>query len=176
MKKLSVLLGLLTGITFALQVPGNGVAEAVVMSMVDADCIFCSDRICPDGMHDAWDVDDDGGLPGGTGSEGSAYGMFTRNGGSHPRDNRCFEGTCWRKHGPACRASAGGTFAIVDMDRLRGSIESRDVQGVKNLLANYTQSTVLNIERSAVQVINCEGAFIAHFPVDPKLLDRVSAE
>lgn len=62
------------------------------------------------------------------------------------------------------------------MDRLRGSIEAKDVQAVRDLLANHTQSTALNVERSAVQVLNCEGAVIAHFPVGQKLLDWVSAE
>ena len=65
---------------------------------------------------------------------------------------------------------------MVDMDRLRGSIEQKNVQAVKDVLANHTLSTALNVERSAVQVMDCEGAVIAHFPVGQKLLDRVSAE
>ncbi len=70
----------------------------------------------------------------------------------------------------------GGTMTMVDIDQLRGSIKARDVRAVKNLLANHTHSTALNVERSAVQVLDCEGAVIAHFPVGQKLLDRVSAE
>ena len=91
---------------------------------------------------------------------------------------QCFPGTCDTKHGPECTENpdGGGMFTMVDMDRLRGSIEAKDVQAVKDLLADHTQSTALNVERSAVQVMNCEGTVIAHFPVGQKLLDRVSAE
>ena len=65
---------------------------------------------------------------------------------------------------------------MVDMDQLRGSVETEDAQAVKSLLANHTESTALNVERSAVQVMDCEGTVIAHFPIGKKLLDRVSAE
>lgn len=168
MKKFSVVLvGLLAGIAFALQVPSNGAAEAVTTSVVDADdCIYCLNGgqddadWCPVGWHDAWEpVDTDP--------------NFTRNGGAH-YTTFCYEDTCHVKHGPEC--NGGGTFAMVDMDRLRGSIEAKDVQAVKDLLANHTESTVLNAKRSAVQVMDCEGTVIAHFPVGQKLLDRVSAE
>ena len=163
MKKFSVLVvGLLAGIGFTLQAPSTKAAEAVAISMVDAgDCIFCSTYGCPGGEHDAWET---------------FLENFTRNGGVH-LDMECKSGTCWTMHGPACPdPDGGGTFAMVDMDRLRGSIEAKDVQAVKDLLADHTQSTALNVERSAVQVMNCEGAVIAHFPVGQKLLDRVSAE
>jgi hypothetical protein len=138
--------------------------------MVDAgDCIFCANGgeaeadWCQVGWHDAWEpvlIEPN----------------FTRNGGAH-YSRKCFRYTCDVRHGPACTdANGGGTFTMVDMDRLRGSIEARDGQAVKYLLANHTQSTALNVERSAVQVMNCEGTVIAHFPVGQKLLDRVSAE
>ncbi|MDE2764440.1 MAG: hypothetical protein OXK74_16930 [Gemmatimonadota bacterium] len=152
---------MLAAIAFALQAPNNGVAEAVAMSMVGPDCIFCDDdEDCPDGQHEAW--------------EAHMFPNFTRNGGVHI-SKPCFPGSCWTKHGPAC-GPGGGPLRMVDMDRLRGSIEAKDVHAVKDLLANHTQSAALNVERSAVQVMDCEGAVIAHFPVDQKFLDRVSAE
>ena len=170
MKKFSVVLvGLLAGIAFALQAPSNGVAGAVdmAMPMADQDCIACEPLpdYCPDGWHDAWET-----IP--------RLRNYTRNGGVHPigpPEEQCFPGTCDEKHGPAC-SDGGGMFAMVDMDRLRGSIEQKNVQAVKDVLANHTLSTALNVERSAVQVMDCEGAVIAHFPVGQKLLDRVSAE
>ena len=162
MRKFLVLLGLLAGIAFALQAPSNGAAEAVAMSMVGADCIFCTNHTCDPGYHEAW--------------EAFVWPNYSRNGGPHV-SKRCFKGTCDSNHSPFCGfPDGGGTFAMVDMDRLRGSIEAKDVQAVKDLLANHTQSTALNVERSAVQVMNCAGAVIAHFPVGQKLLDRVSAE
>ena len=180
MKKFSVLLGLLAGIAVALQVPNKGAAEAVAMSMVDADCIYCSDRICEPGQHDAWDppVEDEGeGQGEGQGEDegDDDYLKYTRNGGVH-LSQPCFPLSCAVKHGPSCGRGEEETFAMVDMDRLRGSIEAKDVQTVKDLLASHTQSTALHLERSAVQVIDCVGAVIAHFPVSQDLLDRVSAE
>lgn len=65
---------------------------------------------------------------------------------------------------------------MVDLDRLHGSIEAKDGQAVKDLLATYSQSTALNVERSALPAMDCTGTVIAHFPVDQKLLDQVSAE
>ncbi len=166
MKKFSVVLGLLAGIAFALQAPSNGAAETVAISMVDVeDCIFCIDAFpyCPDGEHRAW--------------EAHAYPNYTRNGGVH-LSKPCFPGSCDTLHGPACPPpeDGGGNFAMVDMEQLRGSIKAKDVHAVKDLLADYAHSTALNVERSAVQVINCQGAVIAHFPVGQKLLHQVSAE
>ena len=174
MKKYSILLGLLAGMAVALQAPSNGAAEAVAMSMVDADCIYCSDRICEPGQHDAWDPPDEGEGQG-EGEGDDDYLKYTRNGGVHV-SKPCFPLSCAVKHGPRCGRDGGGMFAMVDMDRLRGSIEAKDVEAVKDLLANYAQSTALNVERSAVQVMDCEGAVIAHFPVGQRFLDRVSAE
>ena len=160
MRKFFVLLGMLTGVAFALQAPGNGAAEAVAMPMVGAPCLFCTDNTCPGNAHNAWDHE---------------YPNYTRRGGPH-NSKPCFPGTCDSEHGPECFRGGGGPFAMVDMDQLRGSIEAKDVQAVTNLLANHTESTALNVERSAVQVMDCQGAVIAHFPVGQKLLDRVSAE
>lgn len=165
MKKLSVLLGLLAGIALALQAPSDGAAEAVAMPMVDADdCIFCIDihPDCEAGEHQAW--------------EAVAFPNYTRNGGVH-NSKPCFPGSCDTKHGPACPPrEGGGHFAMVDMEQLRGSIKAKDARAVKDLLADYAHSTALNVERSAVQVINCQGAVIAHFPVGQKLLHQVSTQ
>ncbi len=162
MRKLSVLLGLLAGIAVALQAPSSGVAEAVAVPMGGPDCIFCDEAECPGNMHDAYEPQ-------------IADANYTRNGGVH-LDYECYPGTCDTLHGPKCSLGGGGTMTMVDIDRLRGSIKAKDGRAVKNLLANHTQSTALNVERSAVQVLDCEGAVIAHFPVGQKLLDRVSAE
>lgn len=162
MKKFSILLGLLAGIAFALQTPSNGAAVAVAMPMVGADCIFCTDILCEGRQHRAW--------------EPTVWPNYSRNDGPHV-SKPCFPGTCASEHSPYCGLpDGGGKFAMVDMERLRGSIEAKDAQSVKDLLANHTESTALNVERSAVQVMDCEGAVIAHFPVGQKLLDRVSAE
>ena len=162
MRKFSFFLVLLTGVVaFALQAPRNGTAEVVAMSMSGAsDCITCLDNfVCDDGEHQAW--------------ESLLHpSNWSRRDGPHI-SKPCFPGTCASKHGPPC---GGGAFAMVDMDQLRGSVETEDAQAVKSLLANHTESTALNVERSAVQVMDCEGTVIAHFPVGKKLLDRVSAE
>lgn len=166
MRKFSVLLGLLAGTAFALQHTGDGTAEAVAMSMAGTDCVFCDEDACPGGSHDAWEPT-------------IADPNYTRNGGVH-LDYECYPGTCSTMHGPRCGGSPDPfddpVIAMVDMDRLRGSIEANDVQAVKDLLASHTESTALNIERSAVEVTDCRGAVVAHFPVGRKFLDRVSAE
>lgn len=170
MRKLSVLLGLLAGIAVALQAaPSNGAAEAVVeavaMSMVDSDgdCITCDRQDCRRRYHNARNPT----------PEDPAN--WSRNFGVHVSEP-CFSGSCWQKHRPRCSSEDGLTVAMVDMEQLRGSIEAKDVKDVKDLLANHTESTALNVERSAVQVMDCGGAVIAHFPVGQEFLDRVSAE
>lgn len=169
MRKLSVLLGLLAGIAVALQAPGNGaaeaVAEAVATSMVDfdGDCIVCGHLDCPRRQHYAREP-----------REGDRA-NWSRNGGAH-YSKRCFGGRCQSMHWPRCSYDDGSSIAMVDMDQLRGSIEAKDAQSVKDLLADHTESTALNVERSAVQVMDCDGTVIAHFPVGEKLLDQVSAE
>ena len=103
MRKFFVLLGMLAGVAFALQAPGNGAAEAVAMPMFGADCLFCTDNTCEAGYHNAWN---------------SHHPNYTRNGGQH-LSQPCFAGTCDTMHGPECYR--GGGFAMVDMDQLRGS-------------------------------------------------------
>ncbi len=166
MKKFSLFLVLLAGVVaFGLRAPRNAVAEAVAMSMGGGvgDCLTCIDNYnCRDDEHQAWRP------------------LLARpnwSWGKGPHVSKpCFPGSCKSEHSPACELGRGGTFAMVDMDRLRGSIAAKDAHAVKDLLADHTESTALNVERSAVQVMDCEGTVIAHFPVGKKLLDRVSAE
>lgn len=113
MKKFSILLGLLAGIAFALQTPSSGAAEAVAMSVVGEDCIYCSDdRTTPGTL-----------LKVKLTTIARSLGMVA----SIPWKNPCWAGSCYTKHGAKCGEGGGGTFTMVDMDRLRGSIEAKYV-------------------------------------------------
>lgn len=143
--------------------PDDGLAVPAVLAVpiaLDDDCVHCDESECPFGEHDAWDVE-------------TFIPYWHRNGGAHPPSQPCFTGFCDAKHGPP---GCGGGFLMADAEAFRSALLRDDVAGVRQLLAEFSEGATLNVERSAVQLVDCHGAVIAHMPVTERFLGAVSAE
>ena len=143
--------------------PGSeGHAAPVVLDAValqgggDGDggsgCLLCLDMpfYCSEGEHDAFDHE---------------YNPTSQRGaGAHSLSNRCFDGSCSEKH-PTCQG-----FADASMEMLKASIRRNDALRIQGMMESRTDGLVaFNAERSAIQLVNCSGAVVAHFPVSDVL-------
>jgi hypothetical protein len=111
---------------------------------------------CQEGWHDAWRPQSDPDAK--------------RGGGAHSPTPVCYEGTCEERH-PACTNNG---FAAIDFEEFRFALAAGDIGTAVSLIAEHPENLIVNTARHAVQVVNCSGAIIAHLPVDPRLMTRLS--
>jgi hypothetical protein len=111
---------------------------------------------CPSDWHDAWDDEDPNAM---------------RNGGAHI-DYQCRSGTCDVKHGPLC---GGDHFAATDLELLRGALAVNNVGRATSVLRTHGTQTLVNVERLAVQVVDCNGVVVAHLPVPVSMVKALVA-
>lgn len=139
-----------------LAAPDTRTAGAAVLVMplsaLADDCdIRCTEPPdCDPGEHDAW--------------EGSPVNAM-RNGGVH-LDPVCYPGTCDTKHGPMCGPP---DFANSEFEELRRRLARNDAAGAATLVLAHGREVVVNVERSAVQILDCTGGVVAHLPVSTDL-------
>ncbi len=122
------------------------------------DCeLVCCDDCCPGNYHDAWEPD-----------EVQPFAM--RNGGSHPYQ-QCFSGSCDTKHGPfPCDPIMG----LETLESLRAAIAAANATNIDGLLAKHSKTILLNSSRLAIQVRNCNGDVVMHFPIERQLLGALT--
>jgi hypothetical protein len=83
---------------------------------------------------------------------------------------QCKSGTCDTKHGPEGCISG---FAQVEAEGLRSALARRDLPELVRLADDYPEQVLINEERKAVQIASCDGAVVAHLPVESRLLDAL---
>lgn len=149
----------------ALHARGDAVPASVALTMAgESDCLLlCEDEpnYCEEqGHHDAW-------------SPQGSYADAKVGGGAHSAGNPCWLGACATKH-PECEASA----ASHGINSIRLAISHGNVDGV--LEATQIKgpgAAVIDVDRSAIQVLGCGSTIVAHFPVTRKFLrDVLEAE
>lgn len=152
--------------TASMSNPRSGLAAAVSIPLVlddtgcDLQCMTGGAIDCPHGWHDAWEV--------------SSYPSAQRGQGAH-NGQRCFSGTCDEKH-PACGEGGGDTFARVDHEGLRLSLATNNHRGASEVIAQHPKFLTVNVARSAVQVRNCVGDVVAHFPLESSAIARLDRQ
>lgn len=78
---------------------------------------------------------------------------------------------------PPALGGGGQHFAAAGYsDALREAVEAGHVALIRTLLAEFGDHIVVNSERSALQVLDCEGAYIAHLPAPPGLVRTLKGE
>jgi hypothetical protein len=86
-------------------------------------------------------------------------------GGPHAEPpNHCVAGTCATKHGEGL-CEGPPEFALQDLEILRGALAREDASSAGAVLSRHQDHIRVNGERQAVQVMNCSGEVVAHFPV-----------
>jgi hypothetical protein len=125
----------------------------------DIDC-GGSGTYCDADEHDAWDTT-------------PAFYRWTRNGGVHAFPEDCRPGTCDTTHGPSCLT--GAPVEYEHFDALRQSLLTGDVPALTDLVTSSARITV-NRKRSAIQVLNCQGAVVMHLPAAQRIIDAMSSD
>lgn len=149
-------------VTIAASPVGSTVPAVLALAVVqEEECnTFCHRNECDQNEHVAVGVDD---------SEANSQ----QNDGWHL--TFCATGSCAQKHGPLC-GDTGTQFAASDLGELTGALADLDTEGVRAVLAQHGSQVVVNVERSALQVVDCTGAVRAHLPVTPTLIAAVTAD
>lgn len=139
---------------------GNPLAASKVLALpIPTDnCVECAESYCEDGFHDAWDDD-------------SMIDVWTRNGGAH-MTSECWSGTCATKHGPTPCSQADAPTPQV-LESLRLAVLNGDELTVAKLARSYPNSISINLDRSAIQLLDCAGSVYLHMPASPSLLQVV---
>ena len=137
------------------------VATPVTASVLD-DCVVCFEWYCDSDWHDAFDWEE--------------YGEeWQRNGGAH-NSGPCWEGTCDTRHGPyGCTAKESTPLTDGDIEKLRAAVVASDTRQVSAILSAHPQRLALNVERSAVQLVSCDGSVGMHLPM-PAWMTRAATK
>jgi hypothetical protein len=146
--------------THDLVIASETLATPIPASSAFACDVDCSEQSCLDGEHDAWDTT-------------PAFYRWTRNGGAHS-GGQCFEGTCDTKHGPECQLEGEGNVTNAEMEDLRRSILSSNKERVAAFLAAHPRRAHLNLDRAALQLLNCNGSVTLHMPIPGPLLQTLA--
>jgi hypothetical protein len=93
--------------------------------------------------------------------------MGTRNGEAHWP---CIQNSCHDAHPPCIE----GLLPAEELEALEHAVIVADRTKVESILEEYSSLTV-NIERSALQQLDCGGNVVAHIPVPSTLIDALSA-
>ena len=74
--------------------------------------------------------------------------------------------TCSSSH-PYCPVVGGGdaTRAVAEVEQYTASQSTIDMKSVAELIVRYPENFYLNIERSALQIVDCQGRIAGHLPV-----------
>lgn len=83
-------------------------------------------------------------------------------------DYMCYAGSCDEMHGLDCTP-------LEELESLRASMASEDIVRTALLLRNTDRDIVLNVGRSAIQVLDCQSAVVAHLPISTRDLHRLQA-
>lgn len=130
---------------------------AVVATLGGEKCdVYCHED-CEPGSHNALDLV-------------STPANATGNGGVH-LDGQCRSGSCDTMHGPLCEERQ--MFAAADVEAVRLAILYEDAQAIRAAVATDGSPFHLSADRKAIQVADCTGEFVAHFPVPDRLFDRI---
>ena len=132
---------------------GMATSPEYVTAEQETACVICHED-CPVGEH----VAANGGY--------SLPLNWRRNGGAH-NGFACLAGSCATKHGP--EGCSGGMLQRGDVESLERAVLAGSVSEVEGLIQRFPENIALNTERGAVQVRDCTGGLIAHFPVDPDI-------
>ena len=93
---------------------------------------------------------------------------YDKNGAGEPHAD-CHEGTCSQWH--PCPPSGGGQPDLPA--QIDAAVEARDVATLAKALADPSSTVRLNLDRQAVQVLDCRANVVAHFPVPSELVNRL---
>ena len=169
MKRLAYLVALVVATAgLILDLPSASAAAVTSSAVLDdgeAGCLFCTNGepiFCAPDEHHAY--------PGQSG-----LGTWARAGGAH-NGSPCKDGSCETKHGPCALAKAGGSTFETDLELVRSSIDSGDPAAVSRLLLRFAGRVVVNVERSAVQVLGCTGGVVAHLPISNTLVASLAVQ
>ncbi len=112
-------------------------------------CVICHED-CPTGEH----VAANGGytLPLTWKREGGAHTGFA-----------CLPGTCEANHGPS--GCGAGMIQQTDIEQVRLAAKRGDEGKVGSLVRSYPTNIAWNGTRNAVQIRDCLGGLMAHFPI-----------
>lgn len=144
--------------------PSAGVAAVVDLPLLtQTGCgLVCYDggaAGCPQGQHDAY--------------VGDECALFPTHGGQpHPGDCNgaveCRSGTCGGSH--ACDG-----LAQADFEALRNAVAKLDAVGVWQAIRLHDERFVLNVARSAIQILACDSErVIAHLPVATEFMTNLA--
>lgn len=160
-----VVLALSLGLGIRSEETGIGLAAVAMAAPIAADdCVACEDgedpissHGCFEGEHDAWDTfpEDE---------------EWTRNGGAHIGEPYCRSGSCDVKHGPACIQV--GSPSNETVEQLRVAVQADDAQSIAGIVRAHSGSISVNVRRSAVQIVDCNGAVLWHLPVSEHVATR----
>jgi hypothetical protein len=113
----------------------------------DSDCtVSCDDQVCAGGEHYAWESS----IPHNTGDPHNL--------------TPCLTGTCGDYH-PWCRNPDDEPLTSADMDLLREALASEDLAASVVRLSRAGTAAEINVQRSAVQLLDCRGLVVAHLPL-----------
>jgi hypothetical protein len=95
--------------------------------------------------------------------------MGTRNGTAH---SHCVQATCDDRHEQCVDAEVP---EAEELGVLEHAATAGDRAKVESILDEYSSLTV-NVDRSALQQVNCSGNVVAHIPVPSALITALAAE
>jgi hypothetical protein len=141
-------------------VPGEGLASTGTLWLPSAapdTCLLCVDDCGQqEDQHYAWDeefVSED----------------YYRNGGAHIGEPYCRSNICDVKHGPwPCTE----TLAMSDVEGLRAAVQAGDSRQIARFLVK-DKHVQLNVPRSALQLLGCQGSVVEHHPLTAGLVDAI---
>jgi hypothetical protein len=115
---------------------------------------------CEEGEHDAFD------------SAMPSTWNAVRNGGAHVTQPLCRTGTCATHHGPlpCLIVELPGVDVLATIQK---ALISDDAPVIARLISAAPKRIVLNVSRSALQVVGCSGGIVAHMPVSADLMAKV---
>lgn len=134
-------------------------AAAVATPFIEnGSCILlCVDTpaYCSPQDHDAWWFE---------------YGGYEYRDGYHSINDPCWIGTCHDKH-PPCEPD---WLTVENLEALRNAIADEDVVAFGQIIDVMGDTAVrVDHERSAVQLLGCDGSPLAHIPLSTSLVRSV---
>jgi hypothetical protein len=99
-------------------------------------------------------------------------------GGFH--NETCNSGTCDTIHGMCCCNEEDSDFdmaaALDDVAALQEVLMAGDADGLAYLVNRGSEVIRVEAERSAIQVVNCSGDVVAHFPLSAEMFTAVAPQ
>lgn len=162
--------GLAAAVVLASVVGGVGpssdkvLASASLASPVGArvmeNCLVCFEWYCPSGWHDAFDWPE--------------FGEDRKRVGGAHMSGPCWENTCDDNHPAGCVNTEMTPVTDADLEVLRTAIVARHTAAVSAMLLAHPKQLMLNVKRSAVQLVTCSGSIAMHMPVPAGMTTAIS--